>query len=164
MDSNFAEVAARLKAADEALIPLARRNIRAAVVPLPPKIQDSARQTLPKSGGLADLVASSKFTTTTSFIPKTAGVQLRMKAVNQATVDKRARAKSAGKRYPTSPSHDLVAIDQGRLRHPTYGRDPWVTQPVPRGFFSRPVVESMPEIQAAVMAAALEAARVAGFK
>lgn len=165
MDSNFAEVAARLKAADEALIPLARRNIRAATAPVGEAIRREALATLPKSGGANEWVAASKITTTTSLVPRTAGVTLRVHAQNEAVAAKRSRARSAGKKYGGSASHNLQAINRGGLRHPLYGnRDHWYTTRVKPGFFDRPVRAAVPAVAEACLAALREAVAVAGFK
>lgn len=162
---NFQREAARLKAADEALIPIVRRNIRAATAPVGPAIRQSASEMLPKRGGLNEWVAGSQISTRTSFIPKTAGVTIRMSNKNQATQAKRARARAAGSRYAGSASHDLVHINRGMVRHPLFGdRDHWYTTYVPKGFFDKPVNAARPAVAAACLAALREAAAIAGYK
>jgi len=164
-DVEFQRAAIRLKAADAALVPLVRRNIRAATADVPAKVRESAVEMLPHGGGLNEWVASSQISTRTSFVPKTAGVTIRMSNKSAAVQAKRARARAAGKNYGGSASHDLVHINRGMVRHPLFGnRDHWYTTYVPKGFFDKPIAQATPTVAAACMAALREAAAIAGYK
>lgn len=93
------------------------RGIRRATLPIRDDIRDSARQNLPRRGGLNDWVADrSKVSTRTSTSGKNVGVRI--------VADKK--------------GSDLAAINRGRLRHPVFGnRKVWVTQMVTAGWFDR---------------------------
>lgn len=71
--------------------------------------------TLPRRGGLARLVASSDLTVDEDVSGEQVGVTVR---AGNARVS-------------------LGPLNAGDLRHPTYGRAPWVSQPVRRGFWQR---------------------------
>ena len=42
---------------------------------------------------------------------------------------------------------DLSRVDEGTLRHPVFGRRPWMTQGIPAQGFSRPLARSTRELQ-----------------
>lgn len=42
---------------------------------------------------------------------------------------------------------DLSRLDAGELRHPVWGRAPWVSQVVPSGRFTRPAIGIMPTLR-----------------
>lgn len=97
------------------------KNIRASGKPLIADIKANAQHTLPHSGGLAALVAGSKF-----------GVRTRLSG------------KSVGIRVQASNSIQVEGLDRGRLKHPVFGnRDNWVGQAVTPGFFSKPAEENV---------------------
>lgn len=162
---EFRALSVRLKAAEEALIPLVRRNIRVAVAPVPSAVQAEARSTLPKSGGANEWVAGSQFSVRTSISTKAAaGVSLRMTQPNAEVSQKRARARAAGKNYKGSARHNLAAINAGVLRHPDFGnRESWSNTAVRPGFFDRPVKAAQPAVSVACMAALREVAAIAGY-
>jgi hypothetical protein len=145
------EIAKRLKAAgDRDLKNELLAGIRKTTKPEIPKIRDSAREKLPKRGGLAELIATSKIGTRTRLTGNSVGVQIR----------------GTGK-------HDLKELNAGRLHHPVFvknrsgllhrktgrgktgnalgGTDrkdwKWVTQKVPSGFFDEPIQKDKPELQ-----------------
>lgn len=140
---QFREFGLRMKAADAALMPLVRKDIRLVTAPVVEAVRAEALSSLPKSGGANEWVASSKIRTSILLGAKTAGVKI-----------------TASKK-----GHDLKAINAGVLRHPTYGnRSAWSVTKVQPGFFSRPVNDAQPAVAAACMAAMVETARIAGFK
>ncbi len=113
------------------------RAIRTATKPTHQQIRDSARQLLPHRGGLAELIAKSSLTTRT-----------------------RLSGRSVGVRIVARSSHDIKALDKGRLRHPVYGnRDSWVTQYVKTGWFSTPLFATGKAVRLEVSEAAARVAR-----
>lgn len=120
------------------------RGIRTTVRPLIPQIEASALATLPRRGGLAQLIADSQFTVRTRLSGTTS---VRLTARNP---------------------HEIAAMDRGRLRHPVFlraegesprKRQPWVNQRIPAEWFSRPTEDSAPRIRTAVVAVVDETAR-----
>jgi hypothetical protein len=126
---KFAAVAAKLRTANKELRPGLYKAINKATVPLKRNIRAFARSLLPSRGGLANLIARSSITT--------------KKSVSAA---------SAGVRIVGSSKHEIRKIDQGMLRRPTYGHKPWVTQSVPAGYFTKPMLEGRPAVQMAIVA------------
>jgi hypothetical protein len=98
------------------------RALRRAATPMIKAIRDEARTVLPKGGGLNEYVAESPITT----IVRT--------GADNTTVQIRGRRRQA---RPNGKQVDLPAINRGRLRHPTYGHRPWVTQQVAPGVLGR---------------------------
>jgi hypothetical protein len=96
----------------------------------------AAAERLPHSGGLADRVASGKFTARTSTSAKSAGVRIVAKA-----------------------GMDLPAMDRGRLRHPVYGTGAWVSQNIQPGWFSGALEEQAPAVRVELLAAIDEVAQ-----
>lgn len=101
------------------------KRLRTAAKPLIPEARASARETLPKKGGLADLVAHSPMR-----------VQVRT-------------GREAGVRIVVGKDHSGArAANHGEIRHPVFGnRDAWVTQQVPSDWFDRPMRDSAPHIR-----------------
>ena len=89
--------------------------LRRAARPMADVARQGARDTLPRKGGLAEVIAATKFSTT-----------VRISGNNVvAQVIGRSR-------------HDLAALDRGRDRHPVFGnRKVWVNQRITPGWFSR---------------------------
>lgn len=120
-----------------------RRNLlaslRVAAQPLAQAAKDSAREKLPKSGGLNEYIANSNIRASTRLTGPRVGVRIVAK-------------KSGGKK-----GHDLEAMDQGSFRHPVYGRSSkrtkWVQQSVEPGWFSEPMKKSAPQMEAAALLA-----------
>lgn len=104
-DKQLAELGARLRlAGDVGITRTVRATIRAAAKPLIPIIQESARASLPKAGGMNEFVAKRKPRTSVTFGARTAGVRIVYK----------------GKGAPS---------DRGPWRHPVFGdRKKWVSQ------------------------------------
>lgn len=106
------------------------RGIERAVKPLKEAAKDSARQRLPRGGGLADKVAAAKFST------------------------KKRTGKDPGIRLTAKGPIDVEALDRGRLRHPVFGnRRVWVNQTVPAGWFTEPVEAGAPEVRVELLKA-----------
>lgn len=111
------------------------REIRTGVRPVIADIRDEAEEILPHRGGLASLIAGSKFVVRTRTSGKGAGIRVEGRL----------------------SEHDLDVIDRGAVRHPTFARpgrkQSWVNQSLRPGFFSRPVDSDFPRIQKAVLTA-----------
>ena len=104
-DAQLAALGARLRAAGDAGIRrAATKQIRAAAQPLIPIIQESARDSLPKAGGMNTFVARRRPRVSVRYGARTYGVSIRY----------------AGKGAPS---------DRGPWRHPVFGnREKWVSQ------------------------------------
>jgi hypothetical protein len=104
-DKQLAEIGARLRAAgDVEITRVVRRTIQAAAKPLIPIIQESARESLPKAGGMNNYVARRRPRTQVKFGVRSAAVRITYR----------------GKGAPS---------DNGPWRHPVFGhRDRWVPQ------------------------------------
>lgn len=123
--SDLADLSAKMKAVgNNDLRKEMLRGIRTATKPMIEAARDSARDNLPSSGGLNEIVATSKFGTRT----RTAG-------------------RSPGVRVVGTSGISIGAIDQGRLRHPTFGHDPWVTQSVKPKWFTGAMESSADEVR-----------------
>jgi hypothetical protein len=95
------------------------KGLRAAAKPMLQVAQDAARDKLPRSGGLNEFVAASKFSTTSKLTGKNPSVSLKA----------------------TKKGHDVKATDRGVLRHPVFGHNVWVQQTIPAGWFSQSLEE-----------------------
>jgi hypothetical protein len=104
-ERQLAELGARLQGAAAAGIRKSTQaQIRAAVKPLIPIIQESARASLPKAGGMNNFVARRRPRTSVRMGPRVQSVRITYK----------------GKGAPS---------DRGPWRHPVFGhRDRWVSQ------------------------------------
>lgn len=126
---QLSELAAKLKAESRGDIRRQLlRNIRAAGKPLLADAQKSALETLPRRGGLNQVVASAKFSVRTSLSGTSARVRLQ-----------------------ASEPHHIRSIDKGRVRHPTFGHDPWKTQAVTPGWWTTPMEAGSPKVRAAII-------------
>lgn len=123
---QFAEISQRLKQVGGGeLRKELNRGLRLATKPLKSAVVRSARDTLPRRGGLADKVAKSKI-----------------------TVKRRASSRDVSIRLIASNSHDIKSMDKGILRKPLYGnRKHWYYQPVPAGWWTRPLQEDSPAVR-----------------
>lgn len=125
-----------LKAAGNAGSGLRREllgGMRALGKPLAEKARASALATLPKQGGLNAWVAASSIAVRNNLTGSVARVGMRI--------------------VSTKGGHNLEGIDAGHVRHPVYGKAAWVGQSVPSGWFSKPLAESVPEVQAMLLVA-----------
>ncbi len=128
-EEKFAAVAAKLRSTAKDLRPILYKTITRATSPLKKDIRRSARDKLPSRGGLAVLIARSSLTT-----------------------KKSVSARGAGVRIVGSSRHDIKRIDKGRLRRPTFGHRPWISQSVPAGYFTTPMVQGAPKVRQEIVA------------
>lgn len=107
--------------------------MRALEKPLVEKARQSARDSLPRRGGLNEWVG-------------VADIKFR-NSLTGARVGARVVA--------VKGKHDLSDLDgTGTIRHPVFGhRGTWVNQTVATGWFSKPMEAAAPEVQAALVAA-----------
>lgn len=114
------------------------RAIQRATKPLKAKAKDAALRDLPQRGGLNKWVASSKFSTRTRGGGRNPGVKIVAK----------------------KGTHDLRALDRGRLRHPVYGnRRVWVNQSVKPGWFSKSMEDGAPDVRRELLGVLEDVAR-----
>lgn len=126
-----------LKEADAQLKKDLLRGIRETNKPVISHIRESARDTLPKAGGLADVIARSKIGTRTRLSGKNAGIEIKGTGV-----------------------HNLRAINAGKLRHPLFGnRGSWSRQSVKPGFFDEPIEKDLVLIQRGIEQVMADTAR-----
>lgn len=124
--------------------------------PLRAAAKANALATLPSSGGLAALVANATMTVRGAGSAKVTIVARPKRAVGQGERDRFERQKRAAEatkdltlkegrvrasKLRTSSAQDLQRIDDGTVRHPTFGHGPTVTQAVKPGWFSEPMRE-----------------------
>lgn len=93
---------------------------------------DSARTTLPKSGGLAEQVAGGVFRVRRRLTP--AGAAVTVEAASPYRIDR---------------------MDAGEVRHPVFGGSAWVVQPITPGWFSN-ATRGAEELGTAALTAAVE--------
>jgi hypothetical protein len=131
---DLAQLAASIKAAgDKTLQRELLRSMQRAGKPLKEIARTAARENLPSEGGLNETVAASSFAIRT-----------------------RSRGKSPGVRLVgREKGHDIKATDKGRLRHPVYGHDAWVTQAIPAGWFTQHIPDEALEPVRREMVAAI---------
>lgn len=102
------------------------------------EIKANAKQMLPASGGLN-------------------------KWVEQAPIHERSKTISKTKFgawiIQHKEGHDLRDIDRGRIKHPVFGKKntPMVIQKVPAGYFSKPIIRSLPIIRKRIEHSVLKA-------
>ena len=123
--AEFEAFAAKLKQADRKVRGAVRKGIRDAVRPLTEGVVAEGAEGLPS--GLAAHV-----------VGKGARPQTRQSAKAVTVVF----GKKAGPQ--------IGAMDEGSVRHPTFGRKPWVSQPIPAGTFSEALEGRLPEVRKAV--------------
>lgn len=107
------------------------KRLKAAVKPVIAETRARARQTLPQGGGYAALVARAPQRVQVRTGQETAGVRVVV-----------VRDKSSAAR-----------ANRGVIRHPVFGHDVWVDQPVTPGWFDVPAEAAAPEVRKAVQAA-----------
>lgn len=127
---KLGDVARRLReTGDKALRAELLRGINRATRPLKAAAQQSARDRLPRRGGLNEFVASSKFSTST-----------------------RTGRDPAVRITATKAGHDVRALDRGRLRHPLFGnRRHWFNQQVPAGWFTDAMEAGAPVVRRSIV-------------
>ena len=123
---ELAALGRRVRAAGDAGLKQAFRDgLNDAGRPAVDAARRSARNRLPRRGGLAERVAAGKFTA------KVRGTELII--AGQAGVD-------------------LPAMDAGRFRHPVHGhRDRWVPQDIPPGWWTDAMTEQADAVAKAVI-------------
>ena len=115
----MAKLRASLKAADKEAKKAVARTLGApeTVEKFREAVDDAAHAKLPRRGGLADVIGSSKISVTRRLSGNRPGIFLKLtRRIKGGTID-------------------LPRINKGRLRRPTFGHRPWKTQDVPAGFF-----------------------------
>ena len=128
--NRLAAVAKRLKeTGDKDLRKELYRGIQRAGKPLREATKASAREHLPRKGGLNELIARSRYS-------------MKTRSGENPTVQFVAARKGI----------DMKAIERGRLRHPVFGnRKNWVTQTIAGGFFARATQDAIPEVRKEVV-------------
>lgn len=136
--NKLAAVTRRLKATGQSGLKRDMlRGLRAAAKPLPEVARASALETLPKKGGLNEVVASQKFAVRTRTSGRNPGVRV----------------------VGVSKEH-LRAMDAGRLSHPVFGnRNVWVKQKIKPGWWTVPLTAQAPAVRARLLAVLAETAR-----
>ena len=128
---NFLKLSKALKEAGKTgLRKELHRAVSQAAKPLVPKVRESARDRLPKGGGLNERIARKPYRAQTRTGATTAGVR-----IVGTKVDPRINA-------------------QGRVAHPVFGRSgSTVVQTVPgaKGYFDEPLRGSAPQVRADVV-------------
>lgn len=110
------------------------RGIRQATAPAKSTIPQSARDKLPRRGGLNEYIATGLKVTSRSSL---SGAEARVRIV--AT---------------DPPRHDIQALDRGVVRYPVFGnRQVWRSHPVEPGFFTDPCVALAPGARQQIAAA-----------
>ena len=113
------------------------RGIKAAADPVLNDVRSAAGAELPRTGGLAERVAGSKF-----------------------SVQVRTGANTAGVRIRGQSGWNIASMNRGVLRHPVFGnRDVWVTQSIRPGWFDHPIEVKAEPIRLAVVAVVDDVAR-----
>jgi hypothetical protein len=102
------------------------KGLNRSTKPLRKAAKDSAKARLPRAGGLGRRVARTRMTTRTRLKPTSVSVDIQAKPGAVA---------------------DPLRVDRGRIRHPVWGRGPWVLQDVPKGWFTKPMEEGEPVVQ-----------------
>ncbi len=120
------QLAAELRAFDgrRKVVQALRRGLVRATKPAVAAVRGYATEILPAGGGLGAWVAALRISPRISYGSRSAGVRLR------------------GSRKSAKQRSDLVRIDAGRVRHPTWGRranNAWHSQAVTPGFWSTPL-------------------------
>ena len=113
------------------------KGINRATKPLRVAAKVNAAAKLPKRGGLAKRVAKTRMTTKT-----------------RTGRDPSVRI-LAGKNAVADPSR----IDRGRIKHPVWGRGPWILQDIPKRWFTEPMQEGAPIVRPELIDAMDDVAR-----
>lgn len=105
------------------------RNLRAAGKPTADDIRANLRNGLPKRGGLAKKMGAAKVATRNKLSGDNAGMRIDVKHTD----------------------HDIVSVDKGRLRHPTFGHGPFVNQKVKPDLVTDAFDDNAPRMREAVL-------------
>lgn len=128
---DFHALATRLKGAEKPLRAAVNKGLREVGKPLGQKMLESGSGAMPSRGGLAGRVRNTGVTLG----------MLRGGTGASGRVEIRLRSKEG---------FDLPAMNRGTVRHPVFGRSPWVAQSVPSGKFMEPFEESADEVRNAL--------------
>jgi hypothetical protein len=110
------------------------RAMRLAGKPMADAARESARENLPKRGGLNTYVADDAKIAVRNRVAANRGVGVRIVA--------------------TEGGVNLTRMDKGMVRHPVYGnRAAWVSQTIADGWFTKPLNERAPVAQAEIVMA-----------
>jgi hypothetical protein len=110
------------------------KAVQRASKPVKEEIKQSARDTLPSSGGLNEWVADIAIKTTFRMSGRMPGVYIVGSKNNKRVVKKKSKT---GRTFGANA--DLRSINRGRVFHPTFGHGPLVgPQSVRAGFWDRP--------------------------
>lgn len=99
------------------------RGINRAAKPLKEDVRKAARERLPHRGGLGARVAKSKI-----------------------SAKRKASGAGAGIRLVGTSGYDIGSINRGRVRHLSWGHQPWSNQTVPNGFWTEPLTAGGPKV------------------
>lgn len=124
--SDFYKLSRRLKAEGGNVRKDALKELQQATKPLIAQTRAEALRTLPSRNGLAKRVAKTPQRVSVRTGISTAGVRV--------IVANNKRGGAAG-------------ADRGVVRHPTYGRRPWVAQRVPEGWFTGTMRRESPAVK-----------------
>jgi hypothetical protein len=122
--AELARLSAVLRSTDRVEQRELQKAMRRLASPLKKSARQGALQILPYHGGLNEWVASARFSASVRLAGKGAGV----------------RITGAGRAQ-------LNRMDDGTVRHPTYGHRPWTTQRITPGWFSTPLLLDAPKIR-----------------
>lgn len=130
--ADYKRAAKALKGADRTIRLEFTRALRGIAKPYATTVLAAGAARLPKRGGLAARVAASRIGVQSSTLRATAS-------------------------FKSDRGYDLRAMNRGRLRHPTYGHEPWVTQDIEPGIFTQPFEAGAPAVRRQMLAAAADA-------
>lgn len=128
-------IARRLQAAADGGL---QRELQARLEEFGPQLEDEAKRSaaasLPRRGGLAARVARATYRTTAQITGR--AVRLRLQISTKG-----------------GQALDLQALDDGTIRHPVWGRAPYVSQEIRAGVFRRPFRKKAPDARQVIVAA-----------
>jgi hypothetical protein len=107
-----------------------QKTMRRLANPLKKSARQGALQILPYHGGLNEWIARANFS---------ASVRL--------------NGKGAGVRITAAGRSQLNEMDDGTVRHPTYGKRPWVRERITPGWFSKPLELDAPKVRDGILKA-----------
>lgn len=128
--SDLREFGRALRTADRPLRRETTKALNDAAKPLQDAVGANARAELPSSGGLGARVAGMRYR-----------VQRRGGRAGASIVIVGTLGKQTG-----GGQVDLKRMNAGRLRHPTYGRRPWVAQSVASGWWDKGADDAKPKV------------------
>jgi hypothetical protein len=129
---DYQKAARALKGADREIRLGFTRALRGIAKPYAQTVLAAGAARLPKGGGLSARVAASRIGVQSSTLRATAS-------------------------FKSDRGYDLRAMNRGRLRHPTYGHTPWVTQEIEPGVFTAAFEAGAPLVRRQMLNAATEA-------